>query len=88
MIILIFPSSISSMSISNQSIVNQNDIGNEALVNTVDFRVQSCSCILGKDHWNVRVIAKINKCCYAASASQKGRGSLIYLLSFPVPRHK
>ena len=34
----IFPSS---MSISNQSIVNQNYIENEALVSTVDFRVQS-----------------------------------------------
>ena len=38
MIILIFPSSISSMSIWNQSIVNQNYIENEALVSTVDFR--------------------------------------------------
>ena len=35
MIILLFPS------ISNQSIVNQNYIENEALVSTVDFRVQS-----------------------------------------------
>ena len=29
------------MSISNQSVVNQNYIENEALVSTVDFRVQS-----------------------------------------------
>ena len=29
------------MSLSNQSIVNQNHIENEALVSTVDFRVQS-----------------------------------------------
>ena len=38
MIILLFPSSIS---LSNQGIVNQNDIENEASVSTVDFRVQS-----------------------------------------------
>ena len=38
MIILLFPSLIS---ISNQSIVNQNYIENEALVSAVDFRVQS-----------------------------------------------
>ena len=37
-IILIF---LSSMRISNQSIVNQNYIKNEDLVSTVDFRVQS-----------------------------------------------
>ena len=29
------------MSLSNQSVVNQKDIENEALVSTVDFRVQS-----------------------------------------------
>ena len=38
MIILLFPSSIS---ISSQSVVNQNYIENEALVSTVDFPVQS-----------------------------------------------
>ena len=38
MIILLFPSSTS---LSNQSIVNQNYTENEALVSTVDFRVQS-----------------------------------------------
>ena len=37
-IILLFPSSIR---MSNQSIVNQNDIKNEDLVSTVHFRVQS-----------------------------------------------
>ena len=42
-IILLFPSP---MSISNQSIVNQNYIENEALVTTVDFR--SISGILGR----------------------------------------
>ena len=38
MIIRLFPSS---MSLSNQSIVNRNYIENEDLVSTVDFRVQS-----------------------------------------------
>ena len=36
------------MSISNQGTVNQNFIENEDFVSTVDFRVQSCSCIMGK----------------------------------------
>ena len=38
MIIILFPSS---MSLSNQSIVDQNYVENEDLVSTVDFRVQS-----------------------------------------------
>ena len=38
MIILLFPSP---MSLSNQNIVNQNYIENEALVSAVDFRVES-----------------------------------------------